>query len=247
MRSALAILTLIIATPICGGAVIIGALLGLKDTVGSVFDLSPRWWGKALNWAGGVELVVHGGEYRDIPNRIIVANHVSLYDVTVLLSLLTRGKFVAKAELASIPLFGRAVRSAGMVFIQRENRKAAFEAYREASERVREGASVAVFAEGTRGTDYPLRPFKKGPFVLAISSQAPIIPTVIHGTVELNPKGTIKLTPGRVDVHFLEPVPTAGLTYDDRDHLARTVRDRMAACLKEHYGIDSPPWNGKGG
>jgi 1-acyl-sn-glycerol-3-phosphate acyltransferase len=126
------------------------------------------------------------------------------------------------------------------VFIERENRKAAFNAYKEAEDRVHGGAAVVVFAEGTRGTDYSLRPFKKGPFVLAIGAQSPIVPTVIYGTHYVQPKGRISALPGTVHVHFLEPVPTAGMTYDQRDQLAVTVRDRMAALLEAEYGTKSP-------
>ena len=45
-----------------------------------------------------------------------------------------------------------------------------------AAQQVARGASVVVFPEGTRGHDYALRPFKKGPFVLAIAAQAPVVP-----------------------------------------------------------------------
>ena len=41
---------------------------------------------------------------------------------------------------------------------------------------VHEGRNVVVCPEGTRGFDYHLRPFKKGPFVLAIASRRPIAP-----------------------------------------------------------------------
>jgi 1-acyl-sn-glycerol-3-phosphate acyltransferase len=40
-----------------------------------------------------------------------------------------------------------------------------------------------------------------------------------------------------VDIHFLEPVPTAGLTYDDRDSLSQTVRARMTELLEREYGV----------
>ena len=232
----------LVATAIGSSAVVIGALLGRKDTVGSIFDITPRVWGKALVWAAGIEIVVHGEEHTHGAEKMFVSNHVSLFDVPVIASLMTRGKFVAKAELSRIPLFGAGIRAAGMVFIERENRKAAFESYREASDRVHDGASIIVFAEGTRGDSYALRAFKKGPFVLAISAQASIIPTVIYGTIHCQPKGKFLLRKGRVDVHFLEPVPTVGLTYEQRGELAATVRGRMAEALELHYGVKSPGW-----
>ena len=39
-----------------------------------------------------------------------------------------------------------------------------------AAEEVTSGKNVVVFPEGTRGREYALRPFKKGPFVLAIAA-----------------------------------------------------------------------------
>jgi len=239
MRTILGIIVLLVLTPICGSIVLVASLLGLKDHAGSVFDRMPHWWARAITSAAGVKVIVHGDENRRGSQHVFVANHVSWFDVLVMAASLRWFKFVAKAELQKVPLFGRAALAAGTVYIRRDNRKAAFDAYREAAEKIGEGASVIVFAEGTRGDDYPLRPFKKGPFVLAIRAQAPIVPTVIHGTLRVQPRGRVRVEPGEVHVHFLEPVPTAGLDYEQRDRLAAIVRDRMAACLEREYGVTS--------
>ena len=239
MRTLFGVAVLLVLTPLCGSVVLLASVLGVRDRAGSVFDLMPRWWARAIMWASGVRVIVHGDENRRGAQHVFVANHVSWFDVLVLASSLRWFKFVAKAELQKIPLFGRAAAAAGTVYIQRENRKAAFDAYRAAADKIGEGASVIVFAEGTRGQDYPLRAFKKGPFVLAIRAQAPIIPTVIHGSVRVQPRGRIRVEPGAVHVHFLDPVPTVGLDYVQRDQLAATVRDRMAACLEREYGVRS--------
>lgn len=239
MRTLFGILVLLVVTPLCGSVVVVASLLGLTDRAGSVFDRMPRWWARAILWASGVRVIVHGEEHRRGAQHVFVANHVSWYDVLVMASSLRWFKFVAKAELQKIPLFGRAAAAAGTVYIQRENRKAAFDAYGDAAAKIHEGASVIVFAEGTRGEDYALRSFKKGPFVLAIRAQAPVVPTVIHGTVRVQPRGRVRVEPGPVHVHFLAPVPTTGLDYEQRDQLAATVRDRMADCLRREYGVES--------
>ena len=114
---------------------------------------------------------------------------------------------------------GSPPRSSGIVFLDRDNRKAAFESYEAAAGAVQAGRSIIVCPEGTRGFDYHLRPFKKGPFVFAIASQAPVIPTIVHGAREVMPKGTFRIRSGVVDLHFLEPIPTAGLDYEARSEL----------------------------
>lgn len=243
IRTAFTLLVFGIFTIICGLMGLAGALLNLRDGVGSIFDYAMRLWGTAATWASGVKVVVHGRENVQGAQHIIVVNHMSQHDILVLASVLKNLKFVAKNELARVPFFGRAAASVGTVYIERQNRKSSFDSYRQAAEKIREGACVVVFAEGSRGDTYSLRPLKKGPFVLAVNVHAPIVPVVLHGTREVHPKGTIRVTSGRVDVHILEPVPTEGMTYEDRNALAKTVYDRMAACLVAEYGVESPAWD----
>jgi 1-acyl-sn-glycerol-3-phosphate acyltransferase len=166
---------------------------------------------------------------------IFTCNHVSLFDILALVGWLPRNNFVAKAELFKIPVFGAGLRVLGTVPMERTNQKAAFGAYDVAAERIKSGSSVVVFPEGTRGTDYAIRPFKKGPFVLAIKAGVPIVPVVIHGTLGILPKGRLVMHPGPIDVYLLDQVATAGLSYDDRDALARDVHDRMQTVMESLY------------
>lgn len=246
MRTLLVMLVFVLLTPILGTAVIVAAMLGVRDGSGSLYDLVPRFWASTLMRAAGARLIVHHPERLVIGEpRVYIANHVSWFDVFALASVLRHYKFIAKAELERIPLFGRAVRAAGFIFIDRKNRKAAFAGYEEAAQRIRDGASVVVCPEGTRGREYALRPFKKGPFVLAVAAGVPIVPTLVYGAREVMPKGRMSVRSGEVHIHFLEPVPTEGLTYDDRDQLARITWERMAAELDQVYGIPSTPVPGE--
>lgn len=242
MRTLLAMVTLAVMTVVCGSLAILARLVGVKERPGSIYDLAPRWWAGSILAAAGTEIVVHGAEQL-VPGEphIFVSNHVSWFDVLALVVALPRYSFVAKAELFRVPLFGAAARAVGTIPIERDNRKAAFQAYEEAAVRIRAGRNVVVYPEGTRGETYALRSFKKGPFVLAIAAGVPIIPTIIHGTIYVNPRGSLRARAGRVDIHLLDPVPTAGLTYDERDTLSRTVRARMAEAFERLYGVESPP------
>jgi 1-acyl-sn-glycerol-3-phosphate acyltransferase len=241
-RTVLAMLTIFFATTLIGSVVIVAALLGVRDKPGGIFDNAPRLWSKLLLLAAGVRVRVHGLESAGAGDpRVFASNHVSWFDVPALAKVLPRYKFVAKAELFKVPLFGRAMRAAGMVEIQRDNRKAAFGAYDVAAERIKAGNSVIVFPEGTRGQAYPLRPFKKGPFVLAIAAGVPIVPVIVHGTIEILRKGSLWAHPGTIDVHLLQPVSTAGVDYDHREALMQTVRTRMAEAMREYYGVEPLP------
>lgn len=239
LRTLFTAIVLFFATILFGGLVLLAQALGVKPRPGGVYDMAPVWWGRALLWAAGVRVVRRGEDtLTDRAPRVFIANHVSWFDIPAMLDVLPHYGFVAKRELGRIPLFGAAARAVGVIYIDRENRKAAFGAYDDAAKKIREGQSVLVYPEGTRGSSYALRPFKKGPFVLAISSGAPIVPVVVHGTIAVNPRGEFRASPGTVHVQLLEPIPTEGLTYDDRDALAERVRQRMAECLRTEYGVD---------
>ena len=230
-----------LATLLVGAICVYAVVRKLPDKPGSPYDYLPRLWSRIILFVTGVRVVVHNRErLGDGKPHIFVANHTSWYDIPALASFLPRAKFVAKAELFKLPVFGAAMRVVGMVPIERQNRKAAFGSYDEAAKRIREGNSVVVFPEATRGSEYPLRAFKKGPFVLAVTAGAPIIPVLIHGTLEVISRGSALVRPGRVDVHLLEPVDVQGFGYEDRDALAAEVRQRIANALASNYGIESP-------
>lgn len=240
LRTLLTFVALLVATPVIAGSVIIAGLLGLRDHPGSIFDWAPRVWARIILRAAGVRVVIHGDEHRRGTQHIFVGNHVSWFDVFAMAAHLRWFKFVAKAELFRIPLFGPAMRRAGMIAIERKQQSKARASIEQAGQAIRDGASVILFAEGTRGTTYVLRPFKKGAFVLAIETQAPIVPVAIHGTIEIQRKGSFLMHPGRIDLHFLPPIDAGGRSYDDRDALARAVFERIAECLEREHGVPRP-------
>lgn len=64
---------------------------------------------------------------------------------------------------------------------------------------------------------------------------------VVYGQLEVQPKGRFRVTPGTIHVHFLEPIETAGMNYDDRDALAERTHEAMRRCLAEQYGVGVSP------
>ncbi len=238
MRLPLVALIALVATLILGPVVVIARLLGFREGPKSVYARAIRGWARAINFGAGVRVRVYGRENVQHPHgAVFIANHVSWFDIFALAAEVPWCSFIAKAELRRIPLFGFAAECAGIVFLDRDNRKSAFESYKLAAKEVRRGRSIVVCPEGTRGYDYHLRPFKKGPFVLAIAAEAPIVPSVVFGAREVMPKGSFWVTGGVVELHFLKPVPTAGYDYEHRAELMTSVWRQMADTLQSLYGV----------
>jgi 1-acyl-sn-glycerol-3-phosphate acyltransferase len=129
----------------------------------------------------GVRVETRGLEKID-PTRtyIYMSNHVSNLDPPILLpSIPGRTSVMAKKELFSYPVLGKAMRLGALVPVDRGNRDAGIAAVREASAVLQQGISMSIFVEGKRSFDGKLLPFKKGPFYLAVENNVPVVPVTI--------------------------------------------------------------------
>lgn len=230
IRTGWFLLNLLIWTTFFATVAIGAGLLGVKPKPRGVYDWCAGGWSRKMLWAAGVRPTLVGGERVPTDTPVVyVSNHQSWFDIWVLFSLLPgQVRFVAKKELRRTPLLGRAMYAARHIFIDRGNRQAAFAAYDEAARTIGEGLSPVVFAEGTRSRTGQLQPFKKGPFVLAIAAQVPVVPVYCAGTFTLLPKGSVRIRPHPVTVYVGEPIATAGMTYEDRTALMEAAWDAVA-------------------
>lgn len=181
----------------------------------------------------GVRIEV-GGRDRLDPRRTYVfcSNHVSNADPPAAYLAIGRDiRALGKDSLFRLPIFGRLLRIASFVPVQRGDRDQAVAAVDQAAAALRDGHDFLVFGEGTRSRDGRLLPLKKGPFVMAIKAQVPIAPMIIRGTREVWPRGSFRVRAGIVRIEFLEPVETTGLGYEDREGLRRRVEEQMAGAL----------------
>ena len=119
---------------------------------------------------------------------VFMANHASMVDIwAMFVAIPASFRFIAKKQLANIPLFGWAM-SAGQVHLHRpQNAASARRTMALAAQRIRSGQSVVIFPEGTRTRDGRLGAFKKGGFHLAMESGADIVPVAIRGSRDVMP------------------------------------------------------------
>ena len=119
---------------------------------------------------------------------------------------------------------------AGFVPVERANQDQSWPAVDRAAEALRAGNSFFIFPEGTRSRTGELLPFKKGGFVMALKAQAPIVPVVVSGGRAAMRKGSPLIWPTTVTVDVpCAPVPTAGMTFDDRER--RSIDDVRAQAM----------------
>lgn len=209
---------------------------GLVAAPPRVFDWVHRNWAGLLLRAAGVRLEAAGLEHVPAGEpRILVANHQSWFDIWGLMAVTPASvRFVAKAELSRIPIFARACRAAGHVFIDREDREEALREIRAAGARMRrEGLSLVLFPEGTRSPDGRIRRFKRGAFGLAVETRVPIVPVAIQGGHAIMGKGRARIQPGTLRLRYAPPIPTDALEAGDRQALAARCQEQIAGMLRE--------------
>ena len=141
-----------------------------------------RSWARGVLLGCGVRLRTQGEEQLDPAARyVFVANHLSDLDPPAIIASLPLHalRFVAKRELASIPLFGRALRATGNVVISRSDTQGDL-ARLDEKRPLLEHVSVLFFAEGTRSRTGELGPFKRGAAAFALKTGMALVPVGVQ-------------------------------------------------------------------
>ncbi len=193
-----------------------------------------QWIAAAGLRAAGIRIEQSGREHIPLDRAcIFLPNHISNLDPPVLVPLLPgTPSIMLKAELLRIPILGRACRMARCIPVEREGgREAAVRSVRLAADVIGSGLSMLIFAEGTRSRTGRLQPFKAGPFHLAQSTGALIVPVAISGTEGMMRKGSARVYPGTARVQFLPAVNPGD--FRNRAQLVAAVQDAIAGALPE--------------
>ncbi len=211
------------ATVVLGSVAMIVGLVSPRRAV-AVAHL----WGRVCLLLAGVPVLVEGLEHIAEGERyVIMANHESGLDIPVLLTALPASlelRFLAKKSLFSVPFLGWAMRSAGFVAVDREDRSSAGAMLAETMREVESGSSPLVFPEETWTLDGRLLPFQRGGFLVALKTGLPILPVGLEGPRLVLPPDEGLIRPQPVTVRIGPPIPTRGLGVSHRRDLTAATR-----------------------
>lgn len=191
--------------------------------------MSRIWMGVWLPLAG-IRLVIKGREkFKKGENYVVVCNHNSFMDVPVTSpGIPGANKTIAKIEMAKIPLFGIIYRR-GSVLVDRKSEESRLKSYAYMRRVLDMGLHMCIYPEGTRNkTNQPLKEFKDGAFRLAVETKKAIVPAVLFNTKKVLPQNKgFYFWPSKIEMHFLDPVPTGELKREDVKQLREHVHGLM--------------------
>jgi 1-acyl-sn-glycerol-3-phosphate acyltransferase len=211
--------------------------------------MARRLWAPGLRWVSGAQVIVEPLPEIDWSRpHVFVMNHQSSLDIVVAFMVLPVNlRFVAKHVLKYVPFLGWYMWATGMIFVHRGRRGAAMGSLVEAAARVRDGANVLVFPEGTRSRDGNVKGFKKGAFVLASQAGVPIVPVAIEGSGRCFPPEGFRIRPGVIRVKLGEPIATRGPVPEHIGDLVRRTREAIVAMTEALRAQGAPAGDGPEG
>jgi 1-acyl-sn-glycerol-3-phosphate acyltransferase len=214
-------------------ALFVVSCTGIKKPMPIVLYRLAQWWARTLIFLAGCPMTVTGREH--IPQRggvCFVSNHVGIFDIILTLAYAGRPfGFIAKKELLLVPGVNIWVYLLGGLFIDRKNPKNALKTINLGIRRIKAGAGMLIFPEGTRSKGRGLGPFHPGSLKLASQSEALIVPVAITGSYDVFEK-TRRVCSVPVSISFLPPVNPGELPPTDRKIvLAEKLHAAIAQAL----------------
>lgn len=170
-----------------------------------------RGWARTILWLHriivGARLEVRGLE--NIPQGPVVfcAKHQSAWETMALLLYAHRYTYILKKELLDIPLFGRHLKCAEQIAIDRsKGRSALARMLVEARERISRGAQIIIFPEGTRRRAGAVPAYKFGAAKIYTRLGVPAVPVAMTSGLAW-PRNTFLHYPRPIIMEFLPPIP----------------------------------------
>lgn len=167
-------------------------------------------------------------------NFVVVCNHNSLMDIPLTTPFMPRpNKTIGKTSFAYIPLVN-VFYIIGSILVDRKSTKSRLESYIKMKKVLSSGFDMVIYPEGTRNrSDEPLKPFYDGAFKLAIDTGKAVIPALLFNTKKVLPiNKPFFLYPHKMEMHFLPPVESAGLT-------AKELKEKVFNIMWNYYAANS--------
>ena len=195
-----------------------------------------KFWSALFFLVAGIRIKVKNRErlYQNLP-CIVVCNHGSNLDMFIgAYTMPLHIKPLAKIQLKKMPLLGYLFTTV-CVMVDRSSKDSRERSSRAMLETLQQGSSIFIFPEGTRNKgEKPLNDFYDGAFRFGIDSGYPIVAMCTIGARSITPSKGYSVEPGKIEIHYLGPYETKGLTKEDLPDLKSRIFGDMYTEIKSN-------------
>ncbi|MFN0134751.1 MAG: lysophospholipid acyltransferase family protein [Phycisphaerae bacterium] len=164
---------------------------------------------------------------------VLVCNHQSFLDpVLATLALQRECHYMARDTLFKNGRFRWLIESLNAFPIKRGT--ADIGSIKETLRRLKAGALITVFPEGTRSPDGSVLPMQSGVVLIARKAGVPMIPTLILGAFEAWPRHAKLPRPRPVIVAYGEPLTAEQIKSMDEKECVAELRRRIIEMMREY-------------
>lgn len=186
----------------------------------------------------GISVEITGRENLPQSGALLIAPmHQSAFDTLIWLQLLPYCRYIVKAELLRIPLFGVLASRSGQIGVDRSGGAATMRGLlRDGGTALAEGSQVVIFPEGTRapvGVSVPLQP---GVAALASHGKVGVIPVLTDSGFCWG-RGIWVKQPGVIHINILPMVP-AGTRRPELMARLTALFDTEIVAQRARWGVD---------
>ncbi|MFT4144940.1 MAG: lysophospholipid acyltransferase family protein [Mobilitalea sp.] len=194
---------------------------------------------RVILFIAGVKSTVKGRS--NIPKNeavLYVANHRSYFDVLVAYaSLPTLTGFMAKKEIAKIPILRTWMRLLQCLFLDRSDIKQGLKTILQGIEQIKAGYSIFISPEGTRSQGPEMLPFKEGSFKMAEKTGCAIIPVSISNTDEVFENHMPWIRSAHVIIEYGTPIYPKDLSKEQQKFLGSHVQEIIRETLAKNASL----------
>ena len=143
----------------------------------------------------------------DTSADLILLNHQSMLDIMIIEHLHSRDiAWVAKKEIAQLPLFGHILKAPRMIIVDRQNKAGLIKLLKDVKDRLSYNRPIAMFPEGTRSDGTKMLKFKTGAKIVANKFNLKVQPIVLLHTRDILDSQKLLANPGTVEVIYLDTI-----------------------------------------
>ena len=199
-------------------------------------------WYRLTQWVVGllarVLLGVRVRGQENVPGSgatVLLSNHQSHLDPPLIGCFCRRPLAIMARDTLFKGLLGSLIRSYDAIPIDREGSGLA--GIRATLKRLKSGAAVLMFPEGTRSPDGQLQPLHPGFCSVVRRGKAEVVPMAIAGAYQAWPRDRRWPRTGRVSIVWGEPLSVEHISRLTDDELVDVVSRRIADCFAEAYQV----------